>query len=79
MLAGLVAVVAATALYTNTETVAAVEERDGALWVTTTGGRRALRPHDPDPHRGHRRRAAGRRRRWRWRRATRARARPRGS
>ena len=38
MLAGLVAVVAATALYTNTETVAAVEERDGALWVTTTGG-----------------------------------------
>lgn len=39
MLAGLVAMAAATALYTNTETVAAVEERDGALWVTTTGGR----------------------------------------
>lgn len=39
MLAAVVAVAAAAATYTNTETVAAVEEHDGALWVTTTGGR----------------------------------------
>jgi ligand-binding sensor domain-containing protein len=39
MLAAVVAVAAAAATYTNTETVAAVEEKDGALWVTTTGGR----------------------------------------
>ena len=39
MLAAVVAVAAAAATYTNTETVAAVEEQDGALWVTTTGGR----------------------------------------
>ncbi|MEZ4401593.1 MAG: hypothetical protein R3B06_16325 [Kofleriaceae bacterium] len=38
MLAAVVAVVAATAVYTNTETVAAVAEQDGALVVTTTGG-----------------------------------------
>jgi ligand-binding sensor domain-containing protein len=39
MLAAVVALAAAAATYTNTETVAAVEEHDGALWVTTTGGR----------------------------------------
>lgn len=37
MLAALV-VLGATTLYTNTETVTAVEERDGAIWVTTSGG-----------------------------------------
>ncbi|MBK9035535.1 MAG: hypothetical protein IPL61_30475 [Myxococcales bacterium] len=39
MLAAVLAIAAATAAYTNTETVAAIEERDGALWVSTTGGR----------------------------------------
>ena len=38
MLAAVVALAAAAAVHTNTETVAAVEEKDGALWVTTTGG-----------------------------------------
>jgi len=38
MLAALVVVASATTLYTNTETVTAVREHDGAIWVTTSGG-----------------------------------------
>lgn len=38
MFAAAMVVAAATAVYTNTETVAAVTEQDGALVVTTTGG-----------------------------------------
>lgn len=38
MLAALIVLASATTLHTNTETVSAVAERDGALWVTTTGG-----------------------------------------
>ena len=38
MLAALVVLASATTLYTNTESVTAVREHDGAIWVTTSGG-----------------------------------------
>lgn len=59
MLAALVVLASATTLYTNTETVAAVAEHDGAIWVTTSGGlerydattlaRTAVTPAPPQP------------------------------